>query len=69
MNTHAPRRPGRPLKGEDALLDRINIRVPREMMMVIERIANERLDKPDRAAVIRELLAEAIEAREARRKQ
>lgn len=51
------------------MLDRINIRVPREMMMVIERIANERLDKPDRAAVIRELLAEAIEARKARIKQ
>ena len=55
------KRRGRPPKNDDAMLDRVNIRIPREMMRRIAEISNERLDKPDKAVVIRELLAVALE--------
>jgi len=45
------------------LLDRINIRVPREMMRMIEAISDERIDRPEKAQVIRELLAQALGAK------
>jgi metal-responsive CopG/Arc/MetJ family transcriptional regulator len=38
------------------------------MISEIDAIAGGRLDQPDRSSVIRELLAEAIEARKARKK-
>jgi len=61
--SNAPKKRGRPPKGDDALLDRINIRVPREMMRMIEAISDERIDRPEKAQVIRELLAQALGAK------
>ncbi|HXF89579.1 MAG TPA: hypothetical protein VNK48_14585 [Xanthobacteraceae bacterium] len=61
MSQNAKR--GRPPKGEEAMYARINIRVPRAMMAEIERLANERMDRPDKADIVRMLLAEAIRAR------
>lgn len=55
------KRRGRPPKGDDAMLERINIRVPRAMMNMIRDISVSRIDKPDKAVVIRELLAVALE--------
>lgn len=40
------------------------IRFPRRMIDAIDAMRTMRLDEPDRAAVIRELLAEALAARE-----
>ena len=53
--------------GEKALMEPISIRFPTPMMRAIEAIAAKRMDQPDKAAVIRELVAEALEAREKRR--
>lgn len=39
---------------------RINIRVPAELMHKIEAMRVARLDQPDMAAIIRELLAKAV---------
>ena len=58
---------GRPPMGEKALMEPISIRFPTPMMRAIEAIAAKRMDQPDKAAVIRELVAEALEAREKRR--
>jgi hypothetical protein len=55
---------GRPFKGDEALYDRINIRVPRGLMAEIEKIQASRLDRPDKAVIVRELLAEAIGRRQ-----
>ena len=41
----------------------IAIRLPDEMLAVIDGLIEGRLDRPDRTAVIRELLAEALTAR------
>jgi hypothetical protein len=43
----------------------VALRFPGPMLNEIDGIANRRLDQPDRSAVIRELLAEALEARRA----
>jgi hypothetical protein len=45
----------------------LSIRFPKPMMEALEAIAARRLDQPDKAAVIRELVAEALEARAKRR--
>lgn len=54
--------PGRPLK-TDAPMRQIAIRLPEALLAAIDQIAEGRLDEPDRTAIMRELLAEAIAAR------
>jgi len=66
LSMDTPRNPewkrmGRPPKDENAMLERINIRIPPEMARRIETISRERMDKPDKSVVIRELLAVALE--------
>ena len=55
------KRLGRPPKGDATMMERINIRIPPAMMRKIEEITSSRIDKPDKAVVIRELLAVALE--------
>jgi hypothetical protein len=65
-----PRR-GRPPIGDATLMKPISVRFPAPMMDAIEKIAAARMDQPDKAAVVRELVAEALavrEKREAKRK-
>jgi len=55
------------LRGRPSLSDvgatMLSVRIPNEMLAAIDGIAAERLDKPGRANLIRELLAEALDAR------
>lgn len=44
----------------------IAIRFPAPMLDAIDAIAAKRMDQPDRTAIIRELIAEALEARSRR---
>ena len=53
---------GRPLLAEEPMRQ-IAIRFPAPMLVAIDAIVAKRLDRPDRTAVIRELVAEALEAR------
>lgn len=53
-------RRGRPPEGDDALFQRLNIRIPGEMMRMIDEISSTRIDKPAKARVVRELLAIAL---------
>jgi metal-responsive CopG/Arc/MetJ family transcriptional regulator len=55
---------GRP--PSDAIMEQIAIRFPKPMLAAIDEMMRGRLDRPDRSAVIRELLAEAIAARQAK---
>ena len=41
----------------------VAVRMPVDMLAEIEALADARLDSPDRTAVIRQLIAEALEAR------
>lgn len=59
------RGPGRPSMGPTTQLA---IRFPNEMIEAVDEITAGRLDRPDRASVIRELVAEAIEIRRRGRK-
>lgn len=54
---------GRP-PGPEEPMKQIALRLPAEMLDALDAIVAERLDRPDRTAVIRELLAEGLEARE-----
>ncbi len=63
LKTDTKRKPGRPPKGAESLYERLNIRMPRSIMREVERIQMSRMDQPDKAAIIRELLAEALSAR------
>ena len=45
----------------------IPVRFPKPMMDAIEAIMAERMDAPEKARVIRELVAEALEARAKRK--
>ena len=59
---------GRPaIHGGKPLLKPVPIRLPETMVEEIDAIAAARLDGPDRATTIRELLAEALIARRKRR--
>jgi hypothetical protein len=49
------------------MLTPIPVRFPLQMVEAIEAIQAERMDQPDKSAIIRELVAEALQAR-ARRK-
>lgn len=62
-NVEHPRPRGRPPKHDEAMLARINIRVPKPVMEAIEAVRAERKDGADVAQVIRELLVEALEER------
>ena len=62
--TQAKRGRGRPpLSGDDAMTDPIPVRLPLQMVEAIEALCAARMDKPTRAAVVRELLAEALARR------
>ena len=66
------RRPiGRPPKdGSKAMrYSPLAVRLPEAMISQIDAIAADRLDQPDRSTVIRQLLAEALEARAGARKK
>lgn len=67
MAKAATKGPGRPSLGDKALSEALTIRFPSPMMRQIEALQAERLDQPDKGALIRELIAEALQAR-ARRK-
>ncbi|HIE69270.1 MAG TPA: ribbon-helix-helix protein, CopG family [Planctomycetes bacterium] len=67
IQKRANKRPrGRPSLGKDALPPPITLRLPPAMLQAIDELASSRLDQPDRSALIRELLAEAL-ARRCRR--
>ena len=44
-------------------MEQIAVRLPKPMLAAIDEIRNSQLDPPDRAAVIRRLLAEALKPR------
>ncbi len=61
MDKTETKRPGRkPVYGR-AMLQPVTIRLPSSINERIEAIARERVDAPDKAQVIRELLAKALE--------
>lgn len=62
-----PRQRGRPPAG-DATMQQIALRLPKPMLAAIDDMVAGRLDQPERSAIIRELLAEALDARKTRRK-
>ena len=47
-------------------MEQLAIRFPREMLAAIDEIIVGRLDRPDRSQIIRELIAEGLEARKRR---
>ena len=49
-------------------MHQIAIRLPQAMLEAIDGLSNGRLDQPDRSTTIRELIAEAIEARKRAKK-
>jgi metal-responsive CopG/Arc/MetJ family transcriptional regulator len=53
---------GRPPGGDDTM-QQIAIRLPKPLLAAVDAITEGRLDQPDRSAIIRELLAEAIARR------
>jgi metal-responsive CopG/Arc/MetJ family transcriptional regulator len=54
---------GRPPKAEAATMDQIAIRLPKPMLAAIDDAIAGRLDGKSRSDFIRELIAEALEAR------
>ena len=63
MRKRAPRRqPGRPPLG-DTSMQQTTLRLPKPMLAAIDELLVGRLDQPDRSTIIRELLAEALQAR------
>lgn len=50
------------------MLQPVMVRFPAEMLQQIDDIAADRLDRPERSGVIRELIAEALHNRAAIRK-
>jgi hypothetical protein len=69
MAKKSKRGPGRPPLDVKAMMRPIPVRFPEPMIAEIEAIMAARMDQPDKGAVIRELVAEAIEARKARKKK
>lgn len=64
MVTQSEKRPrGRPPKGDDAMLGRLNIRIPDAIALAIEEVRDERVDGADTAQIVRELLVDALKAR------
>lgn len=62
------RQRGRPPLADRALMAPITIRFPPDMMGEIEALIASRLDRPEKGAVIRELVAEALAARAGKRR-
>lgn len=60
--TDAPRR-GRPPRFDGTMDDRLNIRVPRDVMEALRELRDSRKDGADLAQVTRELLVEGLEKR------
>lgn len=58
---------GRPPKGEKAMMTPIAVRFPPAMREQLERIKAERMDGPEISAIVRELVAEALQARSKRK--
>ena len=58
-----PPKRGRPPLGKRALGPPLALRFPDEMLKAIDAVAAGRMDRPDRSAVVRELVAEALMAR------
>jgi metal-responsive CopG/Arc/MetJ family transcriptional regulator len=54
---------GRPPKAQGTLLVQVPVRFPQPMVDEVDAERGARLDAPDRSAMIRELVAEALEAR------
>lgn len=50
-------RMGRPPKGNEAMMEPITVRLPKPMSVAIAAIQATRIDAPDKATVIRELIA------------
>ena len=61
-----PRQRGRPRTGNDTM-QQIALRLPKPMLAAIDEIVADQLDQPERSAIIRELLAEALEQRPAKK--
>jgi metal-responsive CopG/Arc/MetJ family transcriptional regulator len=61
-----PRQRGRPPAGDDTM-QQIALRLPKPMLAAIDEIVADRLGQPERSAIIRELLAEALEQRPAKK--
>jgi metal-responsive CopG/Arc/MetJ family transcriptional regulator len=66
MTTKTKRPRGRPSLGDDAM-EQLAVRFPKPMLAAIDEIIEGRLDRPDRSQIIRELIAEGLEARRKRR--
>jgi metal-responsive CopG/Arc/MetJ family transcriptional regulator len=65
MATKKRKRPrGRPSLGD--AMEQLAIRFPKEMLAAVDEIILGRLDRPDRSQIIRELIAEGLEARKRR---
>jgi metal-responsive CopG/Arc/MetJ family transcriptional regulator len=47
-------------------MQQIAIRLPKPLLAAVDAMTEGRLDQPDRSAIIRELLAEAVAARRKR---
>lgn len=62
-----PRRRGRPELGDAAKNEALTVRFPPQMMREIEALQASRLDRPEKGALIRELIAEALQARAKRK--
>lgn len=52
----------------DTTMQQIAIRLPKPMLTVIDEMVAGRLDQPERSAIIRELIAEALAARAGRKR-
>lgn len=61
------KRTGRPPKGDKAMMRPIAVRFPEPMRVELERIQANRMDQPELSAIIRELVAEALQQRHAGR--
>ena len=55
---------GRPPKGQETMLARVNIRIPKPLMTRIEKIRESREDGADTAQVIREVMAAGVNVME-----
>jgi metal-responsive CopG/Arc/MetJ family transcriptional regulator len=64
-----PKRMGRPPLNEGVNMHQIAVRLPEPILVTIDEFLAGRLDAKNRSDMIRELLAEAIEARKAKGKK
>ena len=62
MSNRREPRLGRPPKDDEAMLARINIRVPQKVMRAIERVRDKREDGAETAQVIREVLVRGLKS-------